>query len=103
MAINLIAEYQTKLKELYEATQAAERIIKIITIGAKHLEHWQETEIIGSGKFPSLKRSINAADWPSGQELGQILSHWHTINFEARQAYDQIPDSQRIGIEPPPK
>lgn len=106
MADNPISEYQAKLKELRDATQAVERVVKTVINGADNLGRWREVVVSGAGGFPGhlmgSSRSINANDWPTGQQIGQLLSRWHSVHFETQQAYQRIPQSEREGIQLPP-
>lgn len=105
MADNPISEYQSKLKQLREATQAVERVVKTVINGADNLKYWRDVVVSGGGGFPphlmGSNRTINADDWPTGQQIGQLLSRWHSVRFETQQAYERIPLSEREGIQPP--
>ena len=106
MADNAISEYQAKLKELREATEAVERTVRVIVAGSEHLKHWRQVVVSGAGGFPpelmGSSRTINADDWPTGKQIGDLLSRWHSLHFATEQAYRRIPDDQRDVVQPPP-
>ena len=106
MADNPISEYQAKLKELHETTQAVEKMVATIVSGANKLTHWRQVVVTDGGNFPCElmggSQTINANDWPTGQQIGQLLSQWHSLHSATQQAYEQIPDDQRDVVQPPP-
>ncbi|HEY7167852.1 MAG TPA: hypothetical protein VIB79_25060 [Candidatus Binatia bacterium] len=101
-----IEAYQAKRKELQAATALVEKIVKIVIAAAGDLRDWRTVMVNGSSGFPphlsASSRSIDADTWPSGQEIGQILSKWHSLSAETQRAYERIADGQRAGIRPPP-
>jgi len=106
MADDPIAEYQVKRKELQAATAVVEKTVRIVTAAATDLRDWRTVRVSGSGSFPShlsaSSRSIDANTWPTGHEIGQLLSKWHSMLFDTQRAFERIPFNQRAGIRPPP-
>jgi hypothetical protein len=106
MADDSIGDYQAKRKELQAATAVIEKFVRIVTAAATDLRDWRSVMVNGSGGFPShlsaSSRSIDANTWPTGHEIGQLLSKWHSILFDTQRAYERIPSDRRAGIRPPP-
>ena len=105
MADNPISEYQAKLRELRKATEEVDRMVSIITNAANDLSRWRDVMVSGGGGFPphlvGSSRNINASTWPTGQQIGELLSRWHSVRFGTQQAYGRIPPSEREEIQPP--
>jgi hypothetical protein len=101
-----IQEYQAKRRELQALTAAVEKTVRTVAAGAVDLRDWRSVMVTGSDRFPShlsaSSRTIDAATWPTGQEIGQLLSKWHSLQFDTRQAYERIAPDLRAGIRPPP-
>ena len=101
-----ILEYQTKRRELQALTAMVEKTVRIVAAAAVDLRDWRSVMVTGIDRFPShlsaSSRSIDAATWPTGQEIGQLLSKWHSLQLDTRQAYERIAPEQRAGIRPPP-
>ena len=106
MTDNPISEYQTKLKELRTITRSIEKMVATVVSGADNLNHWRQVVVTSAGKVPpeliGSPRIIDANDWPTGQQIGQLLSQWHDIKVKTDQAYKRIPPSQREGVQTPP-
>ena len=105
MSEDPFANYQEKAKQLDEAAEAINKIIQIITTVAEDLKQWEQVDIIGVIGQPrhliASKRTINFNNWPTGEVIINLFSHWYKIKFETHQAYEEIPESRRTKIEPP--
>src|SRR5262249_53882232 len=101
-----IAEYRVKRKELQATTAIVEKIVRIVTAAAADLRDWSSVRVSGTGSFPAhlsaSSRSIDASTWPTGHEMGELLSKWHSMRFDTQRAFERIPLNQRAGIRPPP-
>jgi|SRR5215470_5235892 len=77
-----------------------------VNAAATDLRDWRSVRVSGSGSFPShlsaSSRSIDANTWPTGHDIGQLLSKWHSMLFDTQRAFERIPFNQRAGIRPPP-
>lgn len=105
MATDLIQAYQEALKQLETSTSQVERYVVEILNGASKLRHWESVVISNSGiGFPieAHGESIDANNWPSAQQLAEVLSEWHKVYHAVNNAWNAIPKDRRVGIQPPP-
>ena len=103
-----IAQYQQAVAALKSAIAGAERVVRVVTGGASALRDWRKTMVSNSsGGFPmevALSRqspSINASDWPSGQQIADALQQYHQAVTTLRNSYSAIPESQRGVVQAP--
>jgi hypothetical protein len=105
--MDAIEKYQAAGIELKNAIASAERLVKIIRDGALVLQDWKRVMVsnaqVGFPAEVALTRSpsINASDWPTGQQLAEALRRYHNARGDLRRAYDAIPEAQRDAIRGP--
>ena len=108
MADNPLSEYVAKLRELDEATAAVQRTVDLIHATSQDLQQdWRQVSVsnVTGGFFDHVMasgRRINASQWPTGQQIADLLIRWHTLHFAAERAYSEFPEDQRAEIHPPP-
>ncbi len=106
MASDPISEYQHALQEFEQSKARAERLVNTISDAADKLRRWTGVNVSNtSAGFPIdiiNGSSINGKEWPSGEELAQALSRYHSTFHEAGNAYRRIPANQRQVVQPPP-
>jgi hypothetical protein len=92
-------DFWTRKKQLDEQTKRVETMVQAIIKGANDLKIWRQATVSGTGGFPAhllgSTQVINANEWPSGQQLGQALSTWHSLDHEYRNSWRRLtPDEQ---------
>ncbi|MFC0132015.1 hypothetical protein [Massilia eurypsychrophila] len=104
-----IEEYQEAL-ELHQASiQKCAKHADFIHHASKILDNWRTAmvsntdagfpaELALSGRTPT----IDAAQWPTAQQIGADMAAYHATKSAAQQAHSRIPDAQRAVILPPP-
>jgi len=106
MAIDPITEYQTATENFERARNKAEQMVRAITDAANTLRNWQAVTVSNVNiSFPAglvAARSINAKEWPTAEQLAQVLSSYHSTLHEAGNAYRRVPENQRKVVQPPP-
>jgi hypothetical protein len=99
--------YLDVLRELQRREGEALRMVSTIQRAAKCLEHWQAVYVVNAGAgFPKevtmIGRSIDAATWPTGRQLADMLAAWHETAETARTAWARLPRETRSSVPPPP-
>ena len=108
MASDPISNYQQALQSFEAAQRRVQSLVQIIDQAALHLRNWQRVIVSNSRhSFPTgigttSNASINAQTWPTGDQIGEALSQYHSLLHEAGNAYRQIPESQKAVVQPPP-
>jgi hypothetical protein len=108
MATEPISEYQKAIHNVDAAKAVAERLVAVISDAANKLRNWQQVMVsCTSAGFPpevavTKSHSINAGEWPTGQQLAEALAAYHHALHEASNAYRRIPEGQRGVVQPPP-
>jgi hypothetical protein len=62
-------------------------------------EAWQWVRITGGGNIPShLMASpleFNVKDWPDIHNLAKMISEWHSLDWDYRQAWVRLTDQEK--------
>lgn len=105
-----IENYQTARAAYELASKRCQAISDTVREGASILSDWQRAMVSNAtGGFPAEialgrhTRSINATQWPTGQDVATALSTFHEAKSAMHNAYSSIPQEQRDVIVPPPK
>lgn len=106
MADDPIRKYLDARNEFDQATRNAGRLTDIIVEAGRHLQRWQEVTVsnVGVG-FPAELiggPSIDAHQWPTAEELAEVLASWHDARHTTRNAWRAVPDSDHQGLQSPP-
>lgn len=99
-----ISAYQEALRKYDNATKKAEEIANTMMGLGQVMKEWQHVTIAdGKTQFPVGvgKYSINPKDFPTLQQLAEVLSAWHQIRHDLRNKWAAIPQDQRTGLMPP--
>jgi hypothetical protein len=105
MAVDPIQAYRHALHSLEATTERVETFVEEITHAATMLRRWEQVTILNLGiDFPpeAQLESINADAWPTSQQLAEALSEWHNCYNAVKNAWQAIPNTQRMGLQPPP-
>lgn len=106
MSEDPIQAYQEAIRNLETSTMRVERLIGETINGAKALQDWKHVTIAdGKTEFPAeaMVHTINPDNWPSAQQLAEILSGWHQTRQVANNAWNAIPRERRTSLQPPPE
>lgn len=105
-----IESYQAARAAFVVAEKKCQAIADTVKSAAMTLSNWREAMVSNaSGGFPMevalnpRTPSIDAQQWPSGQQIATALSEYHTMKSEMSNAYSSIPATQRDVVVPPPK
>jgi hypothetical protein len=104
MALDLVQAYKQALRSFEAATERVEEFVEEITHAATILRRWEQVTILNLGVgFPpgAELESINADNWPTSQQLSEALAEWHNCRHVLNNAWQAIPETQRIGLQPP--
>ncbi|MEP7457060.1 hypothetical protein [Phyllobacterium sp. SB3] len=107
-----IAQYQAALRALNTAEDKVRDMVKTIN---------QVREAFYPSNFPSFvgwrfdindqiepgrrydeKANISLDSWPSKEDMGELIRHWHATLLSAQSAWKKIPEESRLGISSPP-
>ena len=104
-----ITRYQQAVQGLLSAIAGAERLSQMVSNGAPVLRNWRGGMVSNSQVgFPAELAlgptpSINASEWPTGQQIAEALGRYHKAKSELRMAYDAIPDARWARSSLPPE
>lgn len=107
-----ISAYQKAHQDFLDATQAGRKLSLTVSRAASvlSLNGWNKAVISNAaGGYPpelilaNTNNTINANEWPTAQQMTDILLAWHKAREEMRNAYAAIPESQRSVVKPPPE
>lgn len=101
-----IADYQAKIEERDKARAAVEKMTRTIQLGTEVFErsNWQDIlnsfdkempEVTKIGEFFPIK------DWPTGEQIKQLLSQWRIAQQEVQEAYLKVPEDKRKILRSP--
>jgi hypothetical protein len=100
--------YKQATDEVMDAMRNAERVAGIVRHGADVLGQWKRAIVANcQGAFPPEigmnpnAPTINASEWPSGQQIADALGRFHDARIRLKNAYQAIPDSERSVVQPP--
>ena len=103
-----ISQYQQAAATLKATIAEAERVVRVVTGGASALREWRKTMVSNSkGGFPMEiglsphSPSINASEWPTGQQIADALQRYHQAKQALRNAHSAIPEGQRSVVQAP--
>ncbi len=106
MVTDPIRTYRDALQRFHQATAHVERVVRIVRQGARALEDWQHASV---SSMPSDWRTptrpdetIDALQWPTAQQIADVLMIWHAARHEARTAWQKVPPADRAGLPEPP-
>lgn len=105
--MSAIENYQQAVSEIQAAIHEAERMVQIVSSGAALLRNnWKRTMMSNvDGGFPAeialSSKSFNGREWPTGQQLADVLVRYHNACRNLQNAYRAIPDSQRAVVQEP--
>jgi len=105
MSEDPIQTYQEALSNLEAATRQVERLVSEVVKAGKVLQNWKHVTVAdGKTGFPPEAHvySINPDNWPSAQQLAEVLSGWHQSRHAVNNAWNAIPRDRRVGLQPPP-
>ncbi len=108
MATNPIENYLAARARLQEATARVEGMVQTLQRIANHLRNWRRVVIGGAGGFsyPAMAAAPDLAirehEWPQLQPLRNAMQEWHRVKLEVENAWRNIPEDRRAGLEPPP-
>lgn len=99
--------YLECLRRVEECERGVLRVVTTIQDAAKRLERWQAVHVAHAGAgFPKevtmAGRGIDAATWPTAEQLADTLADWHSAAEAARVAWRHVPQEERAGLPPPP-
>lgn len=99
--------YQEALTRLQQSRLAATALAEMVVRGGEACHRWRTIVVTNcSPVFPVQDLggpTLNAANWPSGQLLGQMFGAYHLALIEARSAFRAIPAAQRLRLQEPPE
>jgi hypothetical protein len=98
--------YLAALRELQQREGEVLRVVATIQMAAKALERWQAVHVAHAGVgFPKevvmVGRAIDAATWPTGQQLADALAAWHEALELARTRWAGLSGEARSRRPPP--
>jgi hypothetical protein len=104
-------EYVQARAAFEAATDERSSVIARLSNIVKSLEHspelFQFTNCTGG--FPievatnRAAPTANATEWPSAQQIQDILVRWHNAKFEAENAWSRLTPDQQKAMQPPTK
>jgi hypothetical protein len=93
--------YLAAATEHEEAIAAVKKLETIISRGADAMKTWPKAHVDGLpnvGWPPDVIVSpfrIDAATWPTPQQIAEALTRYHSTRNSAQRAYDLVPEPQR--------
>ncbi len=105
MSEDPIKAYQDALQDFNSATKEAEGLVMAITSVANALRDWKRVTVADNKTgFPLEAHgySINPDNWPTIQQIAEVLSGWHRVRHVMNNKWNAIPHDRRVGLQPPP-
>ena len=105
MSEDPIKAYQDAFQDFDSATKEAEGLVMAITSVANALRDWKRVTVAdGKTGFPPEAHgySINPDNWPTIQQIAEVLSGWHRIRHVMNNKWNAIPRDRRVSLQPPP-
>jgi hypothetical protein len=108
MSDSSIGTYQQAVNQLKRAQADVERYVTTIQTASRLLGNgkWKTAMMANvSGGFPAdiafSRESINGNDWPTGQQLADVLQAYHATRQALKNAWGAIPPDERAVVHPP--
>lgn len=105
-----IEAYQVAFRAYKATEQQADRMASHVVEAGRALQNWRTVmfanlnvgfpaEIALSSRSPS----IDGKNWPNVQTLAETIARYHQEKHELDNAWRRIPESDRIGLQAPPR
>ncbi len=99
MADDLRLKLLDAKEALERATLDAERVVGVITDAGEKLQNWQNVRVSDIGipieGLGSSAPSINAKEWPTPEQLTEVLAAWHNAEKAVLNAEFNVEQKRR--------
>ncbi len=105
MSDQLIEDFQAKKEALDALTKRVEDRLRIIREASELFKDhpWRWVNVIGAGGFPSQVTEtglrIDANQWATGKEIGELLASWHHADYAYRDASVRLTPQQKKQLQ----
>lgn len=103
---DVTTDYRDALREVQQREGEVVRLVTTIQKAAAALERWEAAYVVGTGAgFPKevtmAGRAIDAATWPTAQQMADTLAAWHDSAERAQNAWARLPAAARATLPTP--
>jgi hypothetical protein len=112
--MNAIGTYQTALRDYNGKRDQAAEMFKLITTAAESISYRQVAFLAHFFGVPAPANQANdvraeahkhrydLSKWPNYENMQAIVKAWQMSFNALAQAWHQIPENERLGLQPPP-
>jgi hypothetical protein len=100
-----IVAYDEALVSFQEATREVEALLQKVREGFGKLQQWQRLMVFNTKfSFPpelALRSNtvvLDSRDWPTAEQLAEVLVRWQRASKAVRMALEAVPTSMRKGL-----
>jgi hypothetical protein len=106
MSAVLLEQYFGALRSLEAATTRAAAIVERVRLVATMLEvDWRDVAVLGVCSYMPTRLlhspAITRDEWPSIEEIGNVLGEWHRAYDTVARAWAALPEDSRREVPPP--